>query len=110
MNYNCEKCNFSCHYIGGWNKHINTEIHKTGQRKKRSDYKEPYKCEICDYITKNKNQLLQHTLNEHSNKEERKEKFKYYCELCDFGNVSKDLYNQHINTKKHKNKINNKDI
>jgi hypothetical protein len=27
------------------NTYIKTELHKTGQRKLRSDYKEPYKCE-----------------------------------------------------------------
>ena len=38
--YNCEKCNFKCNTKARWEAHITTELHKTGQRKKRSDFKE----------------------------------------------------------------------
>ncbi len=40
-----KKCNLGCNIISRWEAHIKTEKHLTGQRKKRSDYKEPYKCE-----------------------------------------------------------------
>ena len=43
-----------------------------------------------------------HLLNNHSTKEERKEKLKYYCELCDFGTFAKSLYDKHTNSEKHK--------
>ena len=100
--YQCEKCNFNCNTKARWEAHINTELHKTGIRKKRSDYKEPLKCELCDYETKNKIGLLKHKLNNHKTLEERKKEFKFYCVYCDFGTFSKDTYNIHTNTEKHK--------
>ena len=41
-------------------------------------------------------------LNEHGLKEERENEFKYYCKICDLGTFSKDIYNNHINSEKHK--------
>ena len=52
--YNCEKCNFKCNTKARWNAHINTQLHITGQRKKRNDYKEPLQCNKCEYKTKNR--------------------------------------------------------
>ena len=43
----------------------------------------------------------QHLLNEHSTIEERADGFKFYCKICDFGTFSIDLYNTHIESKKH---------
>lgn len=100
--YNCEKCSYNCKYESEWVKHINTEIHKTGIKKRRSDYKEPFKCEKCDYTSKNNVTLKKHFLNEHANKEQRKKEFKFYCDICDFGAFYQDLYEIHINTEKHK--------
>ena len=51
--YKCEKCNYGCNIPSRWEAHIKTTLHKTGQKKKRSDYKEPLKCEKCEYKTKN---------------------------------------------------------
>jgi len=101
--YVCVKCNFKCNIKAKWETHINTELHKTGIRKKRSDYKEPINCEHCNYKTKNKTTLLKHKLTQHSTKEEREQKFKYYCTLCDYGTFSLDSFEIHKNTKKHKN-------
>ena len=100
--YICEKCNFKSNIKSRWNAHINTELHKTGERKKRKDIKEPLKCEQCEYKTKNKLTLLQHKLNNHSNIIEREKEFKYYCKNCDYGTISKDLYDNHLNTERHK--------
>jgi len=77
-------------------------LHKTGKRKKRSDYKEPYECEQCDYKTKNKTTFKQHVLNEHADKKTREKKFKYYCKYCDIGTFSIDVINNHYESKKHK--------
>jgi len=99
--YNCEKCNFSCDIPSRWEAHIKTILHQTGKKKKRSDYKEPLKCEKCEYQTKNKLMMLQHKLNEHSTVEEREKEFKYYCKKCDYGTISKDLFNKHQQTQKH---------
>lgn len=99
--YNCIKCNFKTNITARWESHINTELHKTGNRKKRSDCKEPFKCEKCDYETKNKTTLLKHKLNNHSTKEERQNNFKYFCKYCDYGTFSIDSYNLHNETKKH---------
>ena len=98
----CEKCDYKCNIISRWEKHINTELHITGKKKIRSDYKGEKKCIDCDYIGKTLNNLIEHKLNYHSSVEEREKEFKYYCKLCDYGTLSKDLINNHKNTKKHK--------
>jgi hypothetical protein len=100
--YVCEKCRFYCNTKGRWEKHINTELHKTGKRKKRSDYQEPLQCEKCEYKTKNKTTLKTHKLSKHGTVEEKKKEFRYYCEVCDYGTYSKDAIEFHNNTKKHK--------
>jgi len=100
--YNCDKCNFNCNTKARWEAHINTELHKTGQRKKRSDFKDPFKCEDCEYTTKNISIMKIHKLNKHSPKEEREKEFKHYCKFCDYGSFSLDSFNLHINTIKHK--------
>ena len=48
--FNCEKCNYKCQYECQWLKHCDTELHKTGQRKKiiRKNHKKPEKCKLCD--------------------------------------------------------------
>lgn len=103
--YFCEKCNFKANIKSRWNAHIITELHKTGEKKKRSDYKEPHKCDKCDFISKNKTNLKQHYLNYHGNLIERESEFKYYCKLCDYGTFSNDLFNKHNNTDKHNKNI-----
>ena len=60
--YNCEQCKFKCNTKARWNAHINTELHRTGIRKKRSDYKEPTICEKCEYKTDNKKDYNKHKL------------------------------------------------
>lgn len=100
--YFCKKCDFSCNCLSIWRKHTETEIHKTGKRKKRCDCKCPYICERCKYETTNLTTFQKHILNEHSTKDEREKEFKYYCKYCDFGTFSIDTFNLHNNTKKHK--------
>jgi hypothetical protein len=103
--YNCEKCNYKCQFECQWIKHCDTVLHKTGERKKKDNYKQPQKCKECDYITKNTALMKKHILNEHSKKEEREKGFKYYCSYCDFGTFSKVTIETHNNTNKHKNFI-----
>ena len=98
----CKNCNFKCNEKSKWDKHINTEKHKTGKNKIRSDYNGPYLCEICNYETKNKTMFKQHKLNYHSTNEEREKEFYFYCGLCDYGSFSKQLLDNHKLTKKHK--------
>lgn len=43
-----------------------------------------------------------HMLNNHSSKDERKEKFKYYCEICDYGTFGKSSFEKHKKSEKHK--------
>ncbi len=99
--YICDKCDYKCNYDSEWLKHCNTELHKTGKRKVRSDLKEPLKCKDCLYNTKNKTMMKQHILNEHSTKEQREKEFKFYCKYCDFGTFSKKTLEIHNNTNKH---------
>lgn len=100
--YICEQCNFKVNTKARWESHLATELHKTGQRKKRSDYKEPMKCAHCDYTSKNKTTLNTHILNYHKTKEDRQKEFRYYCQNCDFGTFSKDIMDKHNDTEKHK--------
>ncbi len=100
--YICEKCDYKCNFDCEWKKHCETTLHKTGKRKKKDNYKQPMKCENCNYETKNKTTMLKHKLNEHATKEEREKEFKYYCFNCDFGTFSKDTMDVHNNTEKHK--------
>ena len=100
--YVCEPCKYKTNYKSQWDKHIETEKHRTGKRKMRSDKKCPDKCPHCDYSNKNNTNMKLHILNKHSTKEERKAGFKYYCEYCDFGNFAKCVYDKHLNSKKHK--------
>ena len=100
--YNCETCNFRCNEKSRWQIHIDCIKHKTGKKKIRSDYKESFKCEKCEYETKNIVTYKEHILNEHSNRQERKEGFKHYCELCDYGSMSTIIYERHEKTEKHK--------
>lgn len=104
--FNCDKCNYRTKHESHWKIHIETELHKTGRRKKRSDIKEEYKCEQCEFKSKNVYNMKQHKLNEHSEKQERKKEFKYYCEYCDIGTFSEEIYEKHIKTQKHQNIIN----
>jgi hypothetical protein len=98
----CEKCNYKGNIPSQWEKHINTELHKTGKRKERSDKKGIFNCSKCDYKNKNNITLKQHYLNTHGTLEEREKDFKYYCKYCNFGTFSIDLINIHNETKKHK--------
>ena len=42
----CDNCDYKCNYESQWINHSNTELHLTGIRKKRSDYKEDTKCDL----------------------------------------------------------------
>ena len=64
--YNCEKCNFKCNTKVRWEAHIDTELHKTGQRKKRSDFKDPFKCEDCEYTCSSNSDLEKHIKHQHT--------------------------------------------
>jgi len=101
--YNCSACNFHGNLTAQWNRHIETELHKTGKRKTRSNKICIEKCPHCNYTSVNNTSLKQHILNEHSDTNERKTKFKYYCEFCDYGTFAKPFYDKHLTTEKHTN-------
>lgn len=81
-----------------YKQHLETTLHKTGKRKERCD-KTFYKCNKYSFENSNKNNYLNHILNNHSTEEERKSKFKYYCECCDFGIFIKSMMDTHLNAK-----------
>ena len=103
--YDCKNCDYKTTYISQWNKHIETELHKTGKRKTRLDKKCIDKCPFCTYNSKGNTNMKQHILNDHGTTEERKTKFKYYCDCCDYGTFAKSLYEKHTQTQKHINFI-----
>lgn len=99
--YICEKCDYKCKFLCEWKKHCESGLHKTGERKKRSDYVEVEKCDKCNYKVQNKTMMKEHYLNEHGNKKERESEFKYYCKECDFGTFCEKRIEIHKKTKKH---------
>lgn len=101
-NFKCEKCNCTYNSKSALNRHMKTELHRTGKRKQRSDTIEPHTCTICNYKNKNIIAYKKHMLNEHSNKETREKEFKFYCKYCDIGTFSKDTMEAHNATEKHK--------
>jgi hypothetical protein len=100
--YQCIRCKFNTNYESLWNRHVNTEMHKTGKKKIRSDKICIEQCPECDYQSKINTNMRQHILNNHVSKEEKEKEFTYYCKYCDFGAFSKPLYTEHIKTKKHR--------
>ncbi len=100
--YVCVKCDFHCDIKSRWEKHIITELHITGKKKIRSDFKEEKKCIHCEYTTRKNVSLKQHYLNNHGTIEERKKEFKYYCDNCDFGTFIKEILTKHKESIKHK--------
>ena len=108
--YKCEKCNYETKYLSSLNKHLKSELHKTGIRKIRIDTKPPHKCIKCEYSSKNIIMFKQHMLNLHGTLEERKIGFNFYCEICDYGTFSVDLFNNHNESNKHKKYMERKNI
>jgi hypothetical protein len=100
--YKCEKCELYTNAKSTYDKHLLSGKHNTGKRSIRCDKKIIEKCPNCEYKTKGTTNMELHILNNHSTKEERKEKFKYYCELCDIGTIAKSIYEKHIISEKHK--------
>jgi hypothetical protein len=99
----CDKCNYSTNVSGSYKKHLETEIHKTGKRKTRSNKKcDLYECNKCDFTSKKEHNYFTHFLHNHATKEEKKLKFRFYCDNCDFGTFTESEYNKHVNTNKHK--------
>lgn len=68
----------------------------------RSNYKEPYKCDKCDYKHKNITNYKIYLLNNHSTKEDRKKEYTYYSELCDFCSFCEEQIHKHNDTFTHK--------
>jgi hypothetical protein len=101
--YYCEKCNFKNNNRILYEKHLETTLHKTGEKKKKGK-KEDYKCDKCDYTTEKISNYNSHFLNNHSTKEERREKYKYYCEYCDMGVFTESMFKKHLETLIHKRK------
>ena len=101
----CESCNYKTNIKTRMEKHFNSELHKTGKKKIRSNYKGEYKCEKCDYSNINKYNYKEHYLNHHGTLEEREKEFKYYCKDCDYGTYSKKFIDNHNISTKHKYKI-----
>lgn len=98
----CIPCNYGTNIKHSLLQHYETELHKTGHRKKKpTKIKEEYKCIDCDYKSTNKNNYVTHRLNNHSTKDERKEQFKFYCEYCDFGVFTESSMEKHNQTIRH---------
>jgi len=97
----CDKCDKSFLYETYYKRHLNSSKHITGNRKQRKDLKEEFKCNNCDYKTKNISNYRTHLLNNHSTQKEKEEGFKYYCKNCNFGVFTESMFKKHLNTKAH---------
>lgn len=97
----CEKCHYKTDKKFCYKTHLKTELHLNGKRKVRSDKKD-FTCNFCEYKSTNGVQLKSHLLNIHKEKSDREKEFKFYCKLCDFGSFSEDIYNNHLESTKHK--------
>jgi hypothetical protein len=86
-------------------RHLNSDLHITGKRKKRSDIKDYHECIECNYKTKQITNLKLHILNKHKTKKERSKIFPFYCKICDVGKMKQCDYESHINSRKHKNMV-----
>ena len=60
------------------------------------------KCHKCNYVALNNTNIILHILNNHSTIKERENGLKNYCKYCDYGTLAKSLYDNHLETKKHK--------
>ena len=102
--YICEKCDFKTSIKNRYDKHLKTELHKTGKRKTRKDKKLPDKCPHCEYKSKTYASMNAHIISNHMTQDEQKKNFKFYCNDCKSGYLYKSLYNIHLLSTKHKNK------
>jgi hypothetical protein len=111
LKYYCSDCNIYFSYKSFYEKHLKSNKHLFGERKKRNDNgtkrlskttdKKKYDCNLCDYSTINLYHYKNHILNNHSTKEEKEKSYKYYCKECDFGVFVKSCYEKHLLTTKH---------
>ena len=100
----CSKCNRSFRFNSQYKNHCKTGLHKTGQRKCRSDKKNELLCSHCNlYTTRKPSNLKLHILNNHSTIKERQEGSPFYCDLCNSGFMKNTGLNRHLTTKKHQN-------
>ncbi len=99
--YKCEKCNYNTNLLSSYNKHLQSVLHQTGERKIRSDKKNS-KCELCDYTCTSQHTLREHNLNYHATKAERETAYKFYCKPCDVGKMYEVQFNEHLSSNKHK--------
>lgn len=99
----CNDCKYGTNLKHVMSQHNGSIRHITKSPAPRSIETKIYKCETCAYSSTNRSNHLLHVLNNHSNKEERKEKFgSMYCESCDVGYLAPKLFKSHLLTKLHK--------
>jgi hypothetical protein len=103
--YICEKCNYKTEFKHSYEKHLTTELHKTGKRKERSDKKILDKCPHCDYTSKVNTDIQTHIISKHMSEKEQKEKFKFYCDYCKIGFLYESQHNIHLTLVKHKKNV-----
>ncbi len=108
LDFSCVKCNKKFKYKCRLDAHNKTSKHLTGQRKTKNlkpkselAINKIKKCEICNYETKILTNYKLHILKYHKSKEDREKEFNYYCKSCDIGFYKKELFDKHLNTKKH---------
>ena len=104
--FKCDKCICSFKSKYEYERHCKSKKHINGNKIHPIKPKDKFKCQHCDlYTTKQQTNLKLHILNNHKTKAERKEEFPFYCELCDSGTLKDTQFKKHLDTKKHKKKL-----
>ena len=107
----CNDCRYGTNLKHVMSQHNGSIRHITKSPAPRSTEVRKYDCDQCPYSSTNRSNHLLHTLNNHSTKEERKEKFgSMYCEPCDVGCLAPKLFQSHLLTKLHKCRSNIKSL
>lgn len=104
--FKCEKCNVIFKHNFILQRHLKTELHKTGHKKPRENRKEKIICDECGFFsTISEAELFKHKLLYHKSEEERIKEYNYYCKTCKVGFFDIDKFEKHNETKSHKKKI-----
>lgn len=102
--YQCEKCNYECKFKSEYDRHCNSELHKTGKRGIKKN-KVNRVCQICKlYEASCNTNMKNHILINHKTSKDREKEYPNYCKTCDYGSFSKKIFDKHLTTKKHKKK------
>jgi hypothetical protein len=96
----CSTCHYETPIKAYWDRHLLSWKHQHGGQTKSKILKA--NCEKCGVKFSTTTNMKQHMLVHHSSPQERKKQYKFYCDVCDYGSFAKPAYEQHVLTRKHR--------